>query len=124
MPGAGSGWQFFSFAVMVTFSKHVWPRDYLPTVGIDVAYMLIILYDYWKRKRRPAHLKIPLRDFSIFYFVIIRYVYLLYIISLPLKYKMVDYSSLRNRLGLSIYLSIGINVRFAAMMADVGDGLL
>jgi len=25
---------------------------------------------------------------------------------------------------LSIYLSIGINVRFAAMMADVGDGLL
>jgi len=24
----------------------------------------------------------------------------------------------------SIYLSIGINVRFAAMMADVGDGLL
>jgi len=23
-----------------------------------------------------------------------------------------------------IYLSIGINVRFAAMMADVGDGLL
>jgi len=26
--------------------------------------------------------------------------------------------------GLSIYLSIGINVRFAAMMADVGDGLL
>jgi len=26
--------------------------------------------------------------------------------------------------NLSIYLSIGINVRFAAMMADVGDGLL
>jgi len=26
--------------------------------------------------------------------------------------------------SLSIYLSIGINVRFAAMMADVGDGLL
>jgi len=26
--------------------------------------------------------------------------------------------------ALSIYLSIGINVRFAAMMADVGDGLL
>jgi len=26
--------------------------------------------------------------------------------------------------GQSIYLSIGINVRFAAMMADVGDGLL
>jgi len=25
---------------------------------------------------------------------------------------------------ISIYLSIGINVRFAAMMADVGDGLL
>jgi len=25
---------------------------------------------------------------------------------------------------LNIYLSIGINVRFAAMMADVGDGLL
>jgi len=25
---------------------------------------------------------------------------------------------------LAIYLSIGINVRFAAMMADVGDGLL
>jgi len=25
---------------------------------------------------------------------------------------------------MSIYLSIGINVRFAAMMADVGDGLL
>jgi len=27
-------------------------------------------------------------------------------------------------LNISIYLSIGINVRFAAMMADVGDGLL
>jgi len=27
-------------------------------------------------------------------------------------------------LFVSIYLSIGINVRFAAMMADVGDGLL
>jgi len=26
--------------------------------------------------------------------------------------------------NLSIYLSIGINVRFAAMLADVGDGLL
>jgi len=27
-------------------------------------------------------------------------------------------------ISISIYLSIGINVRFAAMMADVGDGLL
>jgi len=30
----------------------------------------------------------------------------------------------KNKHTLSIYLSIGINVRFAAMMADVGDGLL
>jgi len=30
----------------------------------------------------------------------------------------------RRLIHLSIYLSIGINVRFAAMMADVGDGLL
>jgi len=41
-----------------------------------------------------------------------------------LVFDRTSYRFWRNICSKSIYLSIGINVRFAAMMADVGDGLL